>query len=85
MERWAEDSGNAVLAGLELPPAEVFAADQRITALAQGAEEGRLEGGMDEPRARALLDLLLGKDSRPGQDGAAAPAAANPAGGFAGR
>ena len=34
---------------------------------------------MDELRARAFLDLLLGKDSRPRQDGAAAPA------GFAGR
>ncbi len=85
VERWAEDSGNAVLAGRELPPAEVFAADQRITALAQELKKAGLEGGMDELRARALLDLLLGKDSRPGQDGAAAPAAANPAGGFAGR
>src|SRR5262249_18415445 len=34
VERWAEDSGNAALAGRELPPAEVLAADQRITALA---------------------------------------------------
>jgi hypothetical protein len=84
VERWAEDSGNAVLAGRELPPAEVFAADQRITALAQELKKAGLEGGMDELRARALLDLLLGKDSRPRQDGAAAPAAC-PAGGFAGR
>jgi hypothetical protein len=30
--RWAEDSGNAALAGRELPPAEVLAADQRVTA-----------------------------------------------------
>jgi len=30
VERWAEDSGNAALAGRELPPDEVFAADQRI-------------------------------------------------------
>ena len=41
VERWAEDSGNAALAGRELPPDEVFAADQRITALGAGAEEGR--------------------------------------------
>ena len=47
---------------------------------------------MDEIRARAYLDLLLGKDSRPGQDQAGAPGAARqpgapaPApGGFAGR
>jgi hypothetical protein len=26
VERWAEDSGNAALAGRELPPAEVLAA-----------------------------------------------------------
>ncbi len=84
VERWAEDSGNAVLAGRELPPAEVFAADQRITALAQELKKAGLEGGMDELRARALLDLLLGTDSRSRQDGAAAPAA-SPAGGFAGR
>ena len=34
VERWAEDSGNAALMGRELPPAEVLAADQRITAWA---------------------------------------------------
>jgi hypothetical protein len=88
VERWAEDSGNAALAGRELPPDEVFAADQRITAVAQELKKAGLEGGMDELRARALLDLLLGTDSRPGQDGAAAPAAspaASPVGGFAGR
>src|SRR4029077_3112025 len=34
-----------------------------------------LEGGMDELRARAFLDLVLGKDSRPRPDGTAAPAA----------
>jgi hypothetical protein len=40
---------------------------------------------MDELRARAYLDLLLGKDSRPRQDGAA-PAAQPPVpSGFAGR
>jgi hypothetical protein len=89
VERWAEDSGNAALAGRELPPDEVFAVDQRITWWAGELREAGLEGGMDEIRARALLDLLLGQDSRPRQDGAAAPAA-SPAGGavpggFAGR
>jgi hypothetical protein len=79
VERWAEDSGNAALAGRELAPDEVLAADQRITAWAQELKTAGLEGGMDELRARAYLDLLLGKDSRPGRDGAAAPA------GFAGR
>ena len=79
VERWAEDSGNAALAGRELPPDEVFAVDQRITWWADELKKAGLEGGTDEIRARALLDLLLGRDSRPGQGGAAAP------GGFAGR
>ena len=68
VERWAEDSGNAALMGCELPPDEVLAADQRITAWAKELRKAGLEGGMDVLRARAFLDLLLGKDSRPGQD-----------------
>ena len=63
MERWAEDSGNAALMGRELPPDEVLAADQRIRAWAGELKKAGLEGGMDELRARAYLDLLLGKTS----------------------
>ena len=65
VERWAEDTGNAALMGRELPPDEVLAADQRITAWARELKAAGLDGGMDELRARAYLDLLLGKDSRP--------------------
>jgi hypothetical protein len=65
VERWAEDSGNAALAGRELPPAEVLAADQRITWWAQQLKKAGLPGDMDELRARAYLDILLDKDSRP--------------------
>jgi hypothetical protein len=68
VERWAEDSGNAALMGCELPPDEVLAADQRITAWAKELRTAGLEGDMDQLRARAFLDLLLGKDSRPRQD-----------------
>ena len=101
VERWAEDSGNAALMGRELPPDEVLACDQRITAWAGELRKAGLEGGMDELRARAFLDLVLGKDSRPraprtagtaGRDGAAgagpapgAGPAGGAAGGFAGR
>jgi hypothetical protein len=101
VERWAEDSGNAALMGRELPRVEVLAADQRITARAQELRKAGLDGGMDELRARAFLDLVLGKDSRPraagaagttGRDGSAGagPApdtgpAGGAAGGFAGR
>ena len=35
VERWAEVSGNAGLAGRELPAAQVLAADQKITAWAR--------------------------------------------------
>src|SRR5689334_5572711 len=83
VERWAEDSGNASLAGRELPPDEVLAADDRITCWARELKAAGFEGGTDELRARAYLDLLLGKDSRPGQDQPGTPAPA-PAG-FAGR
>ena len=60
VERWTEDSGNAALMGRELPPDEVLAADQRITAWAQELKRAGLDGDMDMLRARAYLDLLLG-------------------------
>jgi len=101
VERWAEDSGNAALMGCELPPDEVLAADQRITAWATELRKAGLDGDMDVLRARAFLDLLLGKDSRPrrdsgpdgggpGREGPDAPPPPGPAGGavpagFAGR
>jgi len=88
VERWAEDSGNAALVGRELPSGEVLAADQRITAWATELKKAGLDGDMDALRARAYLDLLLGLDSRPRQDGAgsaAPPAGGAPPGGFAGR
>jgi hypothetical protein len=69
VERWGEDSGNGALAGRELPPAAVLAADQRITWWARQLRAAGYEGDMDQLRARAYLDLLTGTDSRPGQDG----------------
>ena len=76
VERWAEDSGNAALMGRELPPDEVLACDQRICWWAGQLRTAGLEGGMDELRARAFLDLVLGKDSRPARTHAAPAAAA---------
>src|SRR5437016_1284041 len=83
VERWLQDTGNAALMGCELPPAEALAADEHISARAKELRAAGLEGDMDQLRARAYLDLLLGKDSRPGQDPGGAPGA-GPAG-FAGR
>ena len=65
VERWSENSGNVGLAGRELPPAEVLAADQRVTAWAEELRKAGLDGGIDALRARAFLDILLGMDSRP--------------------
>jgi uncharacterized protein DUF222 len=83
VERWLQDTGNAALMGCELPPAEALAADEQITARAKELRAAGLDGDMDQLRARAFLDLLLGTNSRPGQGGAAA-AAAGPAGAAAG-
>lgn len=47
VERWSEPSGNAGLAGRELPPAQVLAADQRVTAWAEQLRKAGLDGGMD--------------------------------------
>jgi hypothetical protein len=88
VERWIQDSGNAALMGCELPPDEVLAADQQITALAKELKRAGLEGDMDQLRARAYLDLLLGTDSR---SRGTEPAGSEPgpsrrtAAGFAGR
>ena len=71
VERWAEASGNAGLAGRELPPAEILAADQRIGWWARQLKQAGLDGSMDELRARAYMDLLLRRDSRPSQAAAA--------------
>ncbi len=65
VERRPEYSGNAALAGRELPPAQVLAADQRITWRARQLKQAGAEGTMDQLRAQAYLDLLLGTDSRP--------------------
>ena len=86
VQRWAEDSGNAALMGRELPPAEVLAADERITARARQLKAAGLEGDMDVLRARAYLDLLLGQDSRRRQDPADGqdPGGQDPGGGHDG-
>ena len=43
VQRWAEASGNAGITGRELPPAQVLAADQRITWWAQQLRQAGLE------------------------------------------
>ena len=63
VRRWQEDAGTAALGGFGLPPAEVLAADQRITERAFALRDAGLPGSLEELRARAYLDTLLGQDS----------------------
>ena len=75
VRRWREDAGTAALAGYSLPPADVLAADQRLTDRAVALREAGLPGSLEELRARAYLDTLLGRDSTPPADPAPAPPA----------
>jgi hypothetical protein len=65
VELWLQDTGNAALMGCELPPAEALAADEQITTRARELRTAGLKGDMDQLRARAYLDLLLGKTPAP--------------------
>jgi Domain of unknown function (DUF222) len=60
VERWDEHAGTAALAGRDLPPASVFAADQHISALARALRAAGLAGTADQLRAQAFLALLSG-------------------------
>ena len=75
--RWREDAGTAALSGRDLPPADVLAADQRITDRAHELRAAGLAGTMDELRARAYLDFLLDRPlPDPSEDSAGAPSGA---------
>ncbi len=62
VERWDERAGTAALAGRDLPPAAVLAADAHISALARDLKASGMEGGMDALRATVFLALLAGLD-----------------------
>ena len=61
VEVWDEHSGTAALAGRDLPPADVLAADKRINALAKHLKSAGLDGTLDQLRARVYTALLLGQ------------------------
>jgi hypothetical protein len=65
VRRWQEDTGTAALAGYCLPPAEVLEADQRLTDQALALRRAGLAGSVEQLRARAYLDALLGRVSAP--------------------
>ncbi|MGE5293108.1 MAG: DUF222 domain-containing protein [Micromonosporaceae bacterium] len=60
VEVWAEPAGTAAMAGRDLPPAEVLAADKRIDALARRLKQQGAGASMDQLRARVYLSLLSG-------------------------
>ncbi len=62
VETWREGSGNAALAGRELPPADAIAADRRIAAIAKALKEAGAPGTMDQLRAAVYIALLTGRD-----------------------
>ena len=69
IRRWREDAGTAALAGYGLPPADVLEADQHLTERALHLREAGLPGTLDELRARAYLDALLGRHPAPTPSG----------------
>jgi hypothetical protein len=81
---WREDAGTAALCGYSLPPDEALAADRIVHARALELKAAGLPGSMDQLRARAYLDVLLGKDSaaltrqEPGTSGTGSPSGSEP-------
>jgi DNA-binding PadR family transcriptional regulator len=71
VEVWAEPAGTAALAGRDMPPAEVLAADKHIDATARDLKAAGAEGTLEQLRARVFLTLLSGQPIYtllPGQD-----------------
>jgi len=77
VEVYSESSGTASLAGRDLPPAEVLAADKNLTALAMDMKNAGTPGTMDQLRALAYLHLLSGQPAETlfttGQDSPGSP------------
>src|SRR6266496_1428167 len=58
VESWAEPRGTAALAGRDLPPAEVLAADKHVDALARELKKAAVPGTLEQLRAKVYLALL---------------------------
>jgi len=61
VETWTEAAGTGAIAGRDLPPADVLAADQRLTADARWLKAHGVDGTMDQLRARAFTARLTGQ------------------------
>ena len=60
VEVWDEPAGTAALAGRDLPPAEVLAADRHISSVARRLRAAGVVGTLDQLRACAYTGLLAG-------------------------
>jgi hypothetical protein len=61
VELWDESAGTKALAGRDLPPAEVLAADKRISAIARELKNAGAGGSLDLLRAKVYVALLAGQ------------------------
>ena len=64
VRRFREDTGNAGIAGREMPPDEVLASWQHVEQRALDLRTAGMSGTLQELRVRAFLDLLQETDSR---------------------
>jgi hypothetical protein len=64
VERWTEPAGTAALAGRDLAPTGVLAADANLTALAKQLKAAGADGTLDTLRAQIYLALLTGAPVR---------------------
>jgi hypothetical protein len=62
VEVWPELSGNAAIAGREIPASEAIAADQRLTAIARKLTDAGVPGSLEQLRAMAFIALLTGRN-----------------------
>ena len=74
VRRFREASGNAGMIAREMPSAEILASMQHMEQRALDLRDAGVPGTLEELKARAYLDLLQERDSRP----APAPAPADP-------
>ena len=71
VECWTEPAGTWSLAGRDLPPAAVLAADQHIDTAARDLKNAGADGTLEQLRARVFLALLTSRPLYtllPGQD-----------------
>jgi hypothetical protein len=61
VETWTEHAGTAGLAGRDLPPTDVLAADKRVDSLARDLKAAGAEASLNELRAAVFTALLLGR------------------------